>query len=190
MSVSTATRLRGSWLSIASRIESLIWSAILSGWPSVTDSDVKRRRATGFSLRRRTGSDGPRTPSPDEVALEKNVTGGGVPCVRPAAARSRRGGHPAGHRGPDPRGDDVLAAAGHLGDPAVGAQDDGGVVRPAEHLPGRDVVDHEEVAALAGELDAGVGEHVAVLVPGLGGEADDQLPRRPLGDQLDEHIGV
>src|SRR6478752_4784335 len=48
--VSTATRLRGSWASIASRIESLIWSAILSGWPSVTDSEVKRRRDTRYSL--------------------------------------------------------------------------------------------------------------------------------------------
>src|SRR3954465_5848566 len=50
ISVSTATRLRGSWASIASRMASLIWSAILSGWPSVTDSDVKRRRGTRFSL--------------------------------------------------------------------------------------------------------------------------------------------
>src|SRR5687768_12194407 len=50
--VSTATRLRGSCASIASRIESLIWSAILSGWPSVTDSEVKRRRDTRYSLRR------------------------------------------------------------------------------------------------------------------------------------------
>src|SRR3954447_24562603 len=48
--VSTATRLRGSWSSIASRMESLIWSAILSGWPSVTDSEVKRRRGTRYSL--------------------------------------------------------------------------------------------------------------------------------------------
>ena len=48
--VSTATRLRGSCASIASRIASLIWSAILSGWPSVTDSEVKRRRGTRFSL--------------------------------------------------------------------------------------------------------------------------------------------
>src|ERR1700722_6641716 len=48
MSVSTATRLRTSPLSMASRIESLIWSAILSGCPSVTDSDVKRRRATAY----------------------------------------------------------------------------------------------------------------------------------------------
>src|ERR1700754_3060798 len=46
MSVSTATRLRGSCASRASRIPSLIWSAILSGWPSVTDSEVNRRRAT------------------------------------------------------------------------------------------------------------------------------------------------
>src|SRR3954462_14652229 len=50
--VSTATRLRGSWASMASRIESLIWSAILSGWPSVTDSDVKRRRVMSVLLGR------------------------------------------------------------------------------------------------------------------------------------------
>jgi hypothetical protein len=36
----------------ASRIASLIWSAILSGWPSVTDSDVNRRRATQGSSTR------------------------------------------------------------------------------------------------------------------------------------------
>src|SRR4051812_10785962 len=46
MSVSTATRLFGSCESRASRMESLIASAILSGWPSVTDSDVNRRRDT------------------------------------------------------------------------------------------------------------------------------------------------
>src|SRR5689334_13759157 len=39
-SVSHATRLYGSSASAASRTLSLIWSAILSGWPSVTDSDV------------------------------------------------------------------------------------------------------------------------------------------------------
>jgi hypothetical protein len=43
--VSTATRLRGSWVSMASRIPSEIWSATLSGWPSVTDSEVKRCRS-------------------------------------------------------------------------------------------------------------------------------------------------
>src|SRR5205814_3175069 len=43
-SVSHATRLTGSCARIASRIESEIWSAILSGCPSVTDSDVNRWR--------------------------------------------------------------------------------------------------------------------------------------------------
>src|SRR5262245_36185690 len=43
-SVSHATRPTGSCASIASRMESEIWSAILSGCPSVTDSDVNRYR--------------------------------------------------------------------------------------------------------------------------------------------------
>src|SRR5918992_2326527 len=42
ISVSQATRLRASSASHASRTASEIWSAILSGWPSVTDSEVKR----------------------------------------------------------------------------------------------------------------------------------------------------
>src|SRR5947208_16370828 len=41
-SVSQATRPEGSSRSTASRTPSEIWSAILSGWPSVTDSEVKR----------------------------------------------------------------------------------------------------------------------------------------------------
>src|SRR5215468_4909869 len=41
ISVSQATRPWGSSASTASSTESEIWSAILSGWPSVTDSDVK-----------------------------------------------------------------------------------------------------------------------------------------------------
>ena len=40
ISVSHATRPFGSSLSTASRTESEIWSAILSGCPSVTDSEV------------------------------------------------------------------------------------------------------------------------------------------------------
>src|SRR3954452_14630100 len=39
--VSHATRAAGSLARIASSTESEIWSAILSGWPSVTDSEVK-----------------------------------------------------------------------------------------------------------------------------------------------------
>src|SRR5579863_1755355 len=40
--VSQATRLMGSSARQASRMASEIWSAILSGWPSVTDSEVNR----------------------------------------------------------------------------------------------------------------------------------------------------
>ena len=42
-SVSQATRPVGSSVRTASRTESEIWSATLSGWPSVTDSDVKEK---------------------------------------------------------------------------------------------------------------------------------------------------
>src|SRR5512134_2280659 len=42
--VSQATRDPASWSSISSRIASDTWSATLSGWPSVTDSDVKTWR--------------------------------------------------------------------------------------------------------------------------------------------------
>src|SRR3954451_15984482 len=41
-SVSQATRPIGSSAMTASRTPSEIWSAILSGWPSVTDSEVNR----------------------------------------------------------------------------------------------------------------------------------------------------
>src|SRR3989442_6414319 len=46
--VSNATRAAGSLARIASRTASEIWSAILSGWPSVTDSDVKTWRCAGM----------------------------------------------------------------------------------------------------------------------------------------------
>src|SRR6266446_7632456 len=42
--VSQATRLRESSARQASRMASEIWSAILSGWPSVTDSEVNKIR--------------------------------------------------------------------------------------------------------------------------------------------------
>src|SRR5918995_3150809 len=47
-SVSQATLLMGSSASAASRMVSEIWSAILSGWPSVTDSEVKRWEDLSF----------------------------------------------------------------------------------------------------------------------------------------------
>src|SRR5207248_6380109 len=43
ISVSQATRLCGSFASAASRTASEIWSAILSGCPSVTDSEVNKK---------------------------------------------------------------------------------------------------------------------------------------------------
>src|SRR5262252_527244 len=43
ISVSQATLPFGSSVRTASSTESEIWSAILSGWPSVTDSDVKEK---------------------------------------------------------------------------------------------------------------------------------------------------
>ena len=43
VTVSQATLPIGSFSRIASSTASEIWSQILSGWPSVTDSDVKKR---------------------------------------------------------------------------------------------------------------------------------------------------
>src|SRR3954454_19850345 len=51
ISVSQATRPSGSSASTASSTESEIWSAILSGCPSVTDSDVKEKERVGMTGR-------------------------------------------------------------------------------------------------------------------------------------------
>ena len=52
-SVSQATRPWGSSSKMASRMASEIWSAILSGWPSVTDSEVKRELLKALAPRTR-----------------------------------------------------------------------------------------------------------------------------------------
>src|SRR6267378_1717807 len=63
-SVSSATRELGSSLRSASRTASEIWSHILSGWPSETDSEVKRKFLIGIKRgslkcgRRRSGPSG------------------------------------------------------------------------------------------------------------------------------------
>ena len=49
ISVSQATRPVGSSLRTASRTASETWSAILSGWPSVTDSEVKENVRAAMS---------------------------------------------------------------------------------------------------------------------------------------------
>src|SRR5205085_2812018 len=51
-SVSHATRPFLSPLRTASRTESEIWSATLSGWPSVTDSDVKEKLCAAIAAPR------------------------------------------------------------------------------------------------------------------------------------------
>src|ERR1700680_4856747 len=48
--VSQATRLKESSVRQASRIASETWSAILSGWPSVTDSEVNKKRSLKLEL--------------------------------------------------------------------------------------------------------------------------------------------
>src|SRR5581483_6847545 len=47
---SQATRAPGVWLRHQSRTASEIWSQILSGWPSVTDSDVKSRLGESMNV--------------------------------------------------------------------------------------------------------------------------------------------
>ena len=50
VAVSQATRAFGSSRMIASRMASETWSHILSGWPSVTDSEVNRYWAASTML--------------------------------------------------------------------------------------------------------------------------------------------
>src|SRR3954451_10971982 len=145
-SVSTATRLCGSCSSIASSTESLIWSAILSGCPSVTDSEVNRRPVT--------------------VALQSLVPGpndsGGVPGggTRVSILQPER------HLVPNDVRQRGLRAAWHLDDGAVRAEHDGLVLGAAEDGPAAHVVDDQQVAALAGQLRAAELEHRAGGVAG------------------------
>ena len=61
------------------------------------------------------------------------------------------------------------------------AEDHGLVVGAAEHRSPADVVDDQQVAPLAGQLGAGVVEHRAGVVAGLGGEPDDDRCRDGAG---------
>src|SRR6266576_788117 len=79
ISVSQATRPAGSSVSTASSTASEIWSATLSGCPSVTDSEVKRN-SRGAAIRRLRLLD-----------LEKRVEGAGVARAgRPFEERAQR----------------------------------------------------------------------------------------------------
>src|SRR5690348_17619089 len=73
--VSQATRPIGSSFRTASRTASEIWSAILSGWPSVTDSEVKRKRSSACAKRflQREKCD-PKFQKPEPEHVPKNQT--------------------------------------------------------------------------------------------------------------------
>src|SRR5512142_365624 len=107
ISVSTATRLDGSSLIMASRMASLIWSAILSGCPSVTDSDVNRRLATVLpDLSARPPQTGHRMEDVRAILPAPR----GVAARPPTVTGSRSPGRqPLHHQIPDPVGQHVLA---------------------------------------------------------------------------------
>src|SRR3954452_9635105 len=155
MSVSTATRLRGSCVSMASRIESLIWSAILSGWPSVTDSEVKRRRGTRYSLgtvvRSTSAAERPSRHHATCWGRRPVVLAGGMCLV---LGRARQLGR---DRGPDPRGNGVLAAVRQFGDLPTSGENGHRGLGAAEDLTAGGVIDDQQVAALARQLGPRVG---------------------------------
>src|SRR6478735_1322958 len=174
-SVSTATRLCGSCSSMASRTESLIWSAILSGWPSVTDSEVKRRPVTAVLL------------------LSDAGCGTRYPPSHGSGRRSRTWSvlEPRDDLVPDHVGQGGLRATGYVDGGSVGAEQHGLVVRAPEHGAAAHVVHDQQVAALAGQLGAGQVEDRAGLVAGLGREPDDDRagPGAVVAD-LAEDVGV
>src|SRR3954470_9468275 len=184
-SVSTATRLPGSCSRSASRIESEIWSQILSWCPSVTDSEVHRRRAAKIApvvLRR--------ARSPARQCLRRGrYPGEGSAPARPGP---RRGSdehveYAVGHR--------QLVARGLAHYRAGSIEHRDGVLRGAETLGPADPVEDEEVDALAGRLVAGHGEQPIRVRLGLGGEDDHHLSggaaRRELaGGEGAQDVGV
>src|SRR6476661_2459802 len=67
ISVSHATRPSASSARTASSTESEIWSAILSGWPSVTDSEVKEKERVDMGRRLASGRAEPLHPDPAHI---------------------------------------------------------------------------------------------------------------------------
>ena len=142
-SVSHATRLVGSPSRMASRTASEIWSAILSGWPSVTDSEVKvvftccsasrRGGRSPYPRRRRPlhpwRSAGPRCALPSAPEDRDRV---GVVVEPDARARSRRwrpgGRRPCARSLRRPRSSDVVG---------LGREADQHLARRRRRRPGR-----------------------------------------------------
>src|SRR5579863_5085128 len=71
---SSATRELGSSLRRASRTASEIWSHILSGWPSETDSEVKRKSLSGI-IRDSSLQSGFRVPVAERIQLTRAARG-------------------------------------------------------------------------------------------------------------------
>ena len=118
----------------------------------------------------------------DRPAISGRYAPGSVPVPQPG-----------GDGVPDHVGERGLRARRNGRAGAVGAEQDRLGVVAAEHLAGADVVDDQQVAALAGQLGPAVVEHVGLVVAGLGGEAHDHrasaaAPR--CRDQLGQDVGV
>src|SRR5688572_5789857 len=73
ISVSQATRPFVSSAKTASRTASEIWSAILSGWPSVTDSELKENERGAMKGRRLAVADGEESLEPHRVAVRRDL---------------------------------------------------------------------------------------------------------------------
>src|SRR5919205_2280932 len=160
--VSTATRDSGSLSSRASRIASLIWSQILSGCPSVTDSEVKSRSAEGADPWDSGMCSGKVTQLPYWLA-----NGGAAACVpmlRRRCLRLSGSRKDAAQFGTDTvndsGGDVLLGTRRRLGLQTGLRENDNGVVVLPEHLVGTHVVHHQQVTALAPQLGLGVRKHV------------------------------
>src|ERR1700722_5463387 len=165
--VSTATRLPGSSLIMASRMTSLIWSAILSGWPSVTDSEVNRRRATSFLLVIWNAGEFIRTYPPRGAARQSCLAADvGLPgSAKPLLPKS------CGHQVPHHVGEGIFWSARDLGNGTVGTVDDSLVVDGPEAKPISHRVDDKKVTPLTGQLSlSGLGGGI-----GLGGEPHEDL---------------
>src|SRR5690606_23779302 len=76
---------------------------------------------------------------------------------------------------PDAVGQQLLGGPRHRDLGTVRAEDDGLVLRRLEPAPRTDLVHHEQVAALAGQLGPTVLQRARGVVAGLGGEADHDL---------------
>src|ERR1051326_1816688 len=152
--VSTATRLPGSSLIMESRTGSLIWSAILSGWPSVTDSDVKRRRATSAL--------------PSLWVTAVSLSWAAVSLSAPSLL-----GQPGDDQIPHHVGEVFLGPARDRRHRPVGAVDDRLVIRRADPELAPHRVDYEQVTTLPGQLSPRSGRGSI----GLRREPDQDLAR-------------